>query len=76
MADRQFWLRVGYGICNNTAPWEDLEGCLKCIYWQMIPKGRVRGSAPAPFAKWTAGSMAWDAHIQEWNVFWPRSQKC
>ncbi len=44
MADRQLWPRVGYGICNNTATWEELEGCFKCVYWQMIPKGGVRGT--------------------------------
>jgi hypothetical protein len=48
MADWQFWSRVGYGICNNTATWEELEGCLKHIYWQMNPKEGVRGTAPAP----------------------------
>jgi hypothetical protein len=47
MADRQFWPRIGYGICNNTATWEELEGCFKRVYWQMIPKGGVRGTAPA-----------------------------
>jgi hypothetical protein len=47
MANQQFWLHVGYGICNNTAMWEELEECLKHVYWQMIPKGGVRGTAPA-----------------------------
>jgi hypothetical protein len=51
MADWQFRPRVGYGICNNTATWEELEGCLKRVYWQMIPKGGVRGAAPAPLCQ-------------------------
>ena len=32
MMDCQLWPRLGYGICNNTASWEDLEGCLKRVY--------------------------------------------
>ena len=27
MLDCQLWPRLGYGICNNAALWEDLEGC-------------------------------------------------
>jgi hypothetical protein len=55
MADQQFWLRVGYGICNNTATWEELEGCFKRVYWQMIPKGGVRGTAPVTFCQTDRG---------------------
>jgi hypothetical protein len=55
MADRQFWPHVGYGICNNTATWEELKGCFKRIYWQMKPKGGVRGTAPAPLCQMDRG---------------------
>jgi hypothetical protein len=46
MVDCQFWPRVGYGICNNTAPWKVLDGCLQRIYWQILGRGGVRRSAP------------------------------
>ncbi len=41
MVDRQFWPRLGYGICNNTASWDKLELCLKQVYWQLLPKGGI-----------------------------------
>jgi hypothetical protein len=47
MVDRQFWHRLGYGICNNTASWDELELCLKRVYWQLLPKGGIRQTAPA-----------------------------
>jgi hypothetical protein len=40
--DRQFWPCLGYGICNNTATWEELYSCLQRVYWQLAPKGGVR----------------------------------
>ncbi len=46
MVDRQFWLRLGYGICNDTATWEELDSCLQRVYWQLAPKGGVRRLAP------------------------------
>jgi hypothetical protein len=45
MADCQFWPQVGYGICNNTALWGDLENCMQRVYWQLIGQGGVRRSA-------------------------------
>jgi hypothetical protein len=47
MVDRQFWPCLGYGICNNFAPWEELDSCLQPVNWQLVPKGGVRRSAPA-----------------------------
>jgi hypothetical protein len=47
MVDRQFWLRLGYGICNNTTSWEESDSCLQHVYWQLASKGGVRRSAPA-----------------------------
>jgi hypothetical protein len=46
MADCQFWPQVGYGICNNTALWGELENCVQRVYWQLIGQGGVRRSAP------------------------------
>jgi hypothetical protein len=43
--DRQFWPRVGYGICNTSASWEDLDQFLRRVYWQLVPRGGVQGSA-------------------------------
>ncbi len=47
MVDKQFWPRLGYGICSNTASWEELDSCLQQVYWQLVPKGGVRRPAPA-----------------------------
>ncbi len=46
MVDCQFWPRLGYGICNNSASWKDLESCLQRVYWQLVGRGGVRRSAP------------------------------
>jgi hypothetical protein len=46
MVDRQFWPRVGYGICNSSASWGDLENCMQRVYWQLIVQGGVQRSAP------------------------------
>ena len=48
MMDRQFWTRVGYGISNTSASWEELDQCLWRVYWQLIPRGGVRGTAAVP----------------------------
>jgi hypothetical protein len=55
MLDRQFWPRLGFGICNNTASWDNLEYCLKKVYWQLVPRGGVRGSAAAPLRQLDRG---------------------
>ncbi len=47
MVDRQFWPRLGYGICDNTATWEELDSCLQRVYWHLAPKGGVRRLAPS-----------------------------
>ncbi len=47
MADYQFWPRIGYGICNNSASWKELENCLQRVYWQLVGRGGVGCSAPA-----------------------------
>ncbi len=45
MVDCQFWPRLGFGICNNSASWKDLESCLQRVYWQLVGRGGVRRSA-------------------------------
>ena len=45
MMERQFWPRIGYGICNNTAPWSTLDKCLNLIYGKICRKGGIRRSA-------------------------------
>ena len=46
MIDCQLWPQLGYGICNNTASWDNLEGCLKQVYWQLVGRGGVQRTAP------------------------------
>ena len=38
----QFWPWIGYGICNNSAAWDELDSCLKRVYWQLIGRGGVQ----------------------------------
>ncbi len=46
MVDCQFWPWLEYGICNNSATWDELEGCLQRVYWQLVRRGGVRQMAP------------------------------
>ncbi len=46
MLDCQFWPRLGYAIGNTTASLAEFDKCLQRIYWQIVPRGGVRGSAP------------------------------
>jgi hypothetical protein len=55
MVDRQFWLCLGYGICNNTASWEELDLCLQPVYWRLAPKDGVRQLAPTLLRHWDRG---------------------
>ena len=45
MVECQFWPRIGYGICNNTASWEALDKCLNITYGKICRKGGIRRSA-------------------------------
>jgi hypothetical protein len=47
LMDRQFWPRVGYGICCNTALHARLEHALDKQYYNMLPLGGVVRTAPA-----------------------------
>jgi hypothetical protein len=46
MWEIQLWPRIGYGICNNTAPWDVLDRCLNLPYGKMARKGGIRISSP------------------------------
>jgi hypothetical protein len=48
MTDCQIRPRIEYVICNNSATWDELEGCLKKVYWKLIGKRGVRRLAPVP----------------------------
>ncbi|KAL9190098.1 hypothetical protein ACHAXT_007309 [Thalassiosira profunda] len=37
----QFWPRVGYGICNTTATFDELADALQSQYYQILPMGGV-----------------------------------
>jgi hypothetical protein len=45
MVDCQFWPKIGYGICNKSASWNNLETCMQRVYWQLVGRGGVRRSA-------------------------------
>jgi len=47
LMDHQLWPKLGYGLCSLTAPWRDLDGCLKGKWHQIVPLGGVIRSAPA-----------------------------
>ena len=47
LMDVQFWPRVGYGICCNTAAHSKLEHVLDKQYYRMLPLGGVVRMAPA-----------------------------
>ena len=47
MLEKQFWPRVGYGLCSNTASFAALSICPKKQYWQIAPLGGIRRSAKA-----------------------------
>jgi hypothetical protein len=46
MTNQQFWPQIGYGICNSSATWDELESCLKRVYWQLIGREGVQRLAP------------------------------
>jgi hypothetical protein len=46
---------MGYRICNNSATWDELEGCLKRVYWKLIGRGGVCRLAPVPLQQLDRG---------------------
>ena len=55
MLDCQFWPRVGYAIGNNTGSLKELGNCLQRIYWQILPRGGIRRSAPTGIRQLSKG---------------------
>ncbi len=39
---RQFWPQVGFGLCNNTASFQELSEALQRKYWKVVPLGGLR----------------------------------
>ena len=46
LLEKQFWPKVRYGLCGNTASFSQLEDCLQKQYWQIMPLGGIISSAP------------------------------
>ena len=76
MLEKQFWPRVGHGLCSNTASFAKLESCLKKQYWELLPLGGVICSTKAGFDSSAKVSTAWAAHIQESNAWWQKRTNC
>jgi len=55
MVDCQLWPRLGFGICNSTATWAELCNCMMRVYYQLLPKGGIRGSAPVQLRQLSRG---------------------
>jgi len=55
MMDWKFWPWVGYGISSTSASLEELDQCLRRVYWQLVPRGGVRGTAAAPLRQLDRG---------------------
>jgi hypothetical protein len=55
VVDLQFWPCLGYGIYNILATWDDLDQCPRRIYWQLVPREGVRGSAAPPLCQLDRG---------------------
>ena len=46
LLEKQFWPKVRYGLCGNTASFAQLEYFLQRQYWQIMPLGRIICSVP------------------------------
>ena len=68
MMDRQFWPRVGYGISNTSASWEQLDQCLRRVYWQLVPRGGEQGTAAVPLRQLDRGFYGIGSCTREWNA--------
>jgi hypothetical protein len=42
LMDCQFWPQVRFGLCNNTACFQELSEALQRIYWKLVPLGGLR----------------------------------
>ena len=55
LVQHQFWPKVSYGLCSNTASFSQLMLCLKKQYWQLIPLGGIIRTAKAPIRQMSRG---------------------
>ena len=55
LLDHQILPRLGYGICSISAPWKNMETCLKRVWWQLLPLGGVIRSAPRELRQMSKG---------------------
>ena len=46
LLEKQFWPKVRYGLCGNTASFAQLEDCLQRQYWQIMLLGGIIRSEP------------------------------
>ena len=46
LLDNQLWPRAGYGLSSVTTTWKELDGVLRTKWWQIVPMGGLRCSAP------------------------------
>ena len=46
LLEHQLWPKVGYGISSLSAPWKELDGCLRNKWWQIVPMGGLIRTAP------------------------------
>jgi hypothetical protein len=74
MADCQLWPKLGYGICNNLATWNELEHCLQKSIDNLSGEEVCSARPQSSCASWTKVSLALAVHIQMWNALWPNLQ--
>ena len=55
LLEKQFWPKVRYGLCGNTASFNQLEDCLQRQYWQIMPLVGIVRSAPKEIRQFDKG---------------------
>ena len=46
LLENQLWPKLRYGLCSVSAPWKQLEGCLRTKWHKIVPRGGLIRSAP------------------------------
>ena len=46
LQDHQLWPKLGYALGSLSAPWRELDDCLRQKWWQIVPMGGIIRSAP------------------------------
>ena len=57
LVDNQFWPKVGYGLCSNTATFETLTTCLDKQYFELLPLGGIIRTAKKGLRQTSRGFM-------------------